>query len=193
MLSYDTYRCSVIALQVPFLIFAAVKAAECAILVWCLLSVCVVKTPVWWLAAPPPPPLPLLPPPDGSPPPPTNLASVLRLCAMQYDPTYRTADMQAVTVGATLCLEQVVPDLPPGAALVNHALYGNGTLLSLTPGAQHIIWREGWRCRRRLGGASLRLRINARIALITHPSRSTRKLGWCSTKRACTSFACATR
>jgi hypothetical protein len=158
-LADERFRRSVIALQVPSLALllsskqAALQAAKCAILVWCLKAICCVATPIvfWWLASssplhhpPPPPPL----PPSSQLP---SLSSALRLCAVQDVPSYyysqqqpffrdATAGQQSareIFIGTTYCMEHVVYNLPLGATLASHALYSNGSAVPLAAGARH--------------------------------------------------------
>lgn len=141
-----------VAVQLPLLehLMAAIggiMAANCAILVWVLeLVACVLKPKRCILCSPRPPPPPLLappPPPDSDPVMP--LYSMLQLCANQDD--LMSSQQPAargdapVYVGETYCLEQIVFNLPLGAALVRHALYQNGTQVPTSGMPARMVWQ----------------------------------------------------
>jgi hypothetical protein len=123
----------------------AFERYKCAVLVSLLSDVCVVcPCPLLsFFTKPPPQPPPLPPtsflappppyvPPDLSPSPEPNIIySSLALCREQID---RPDDGPPDTVfyaGETLCIDQTILGLPAGAALVNHTVLVNGTLVTV--------------------------------------------------------------
>ena len=149
-----------VALQIPLpsalVAIGSIKALNCIVLVWCLELVFSVLTPIkWWAAAgtglPPPVPPPQLapaspPPPHPPPGPPyASLYSTLQLCDNQNDlQTVLSRSSDVVYAGETYCLVQLVFNLPLGAMLIEHALYQNGTLVSIAAGTRARLLVQPW-------------------------------------------------
>jgi hypothetical protein len=73
------------------------------------------------------------------------------------------ASVTNVFVGETYCMQQVIPSLPSGVTLTQHALFSNGTAVDLVPGAS-----AG---RRGLFGMHARP-VHSRLAPCVFPPRS---------------------